>query len=121
MYAKRFCKVMTGIADAQAWANELIRRESRGPGDMENAMHRLEARYGIPWRIFWQLRYRAPKDVFVGVYLQLKSAHEAECARQERLMRHELAIAEAKVSAFQNLAGADADPAQSEGALSEEA
>jgi hypothetical protein len=81
---------------------------------MENAMHRLESRYGIPWRTFWQLRYRAPKDVFVGVYLQLKTAYEAECARQERLMRHELAVAEAKVSAFQNLARPNADPAQSE-------
>ena len=67
---------------------------------MENAMRRLESRYGIPWRTFWQLRYRAPKDVFVGVFLQLKSAHDAECVRQERLMAHERKISEAKVLAF---------------------
>ncbi len=36
-------------ATARSWANELLRRESRGPGDMENAMRRLETRYGIPY------------------------------------------------------------------------
>ena len=45
--AKRLCRIMTGIADAQAWANKLLQRESRGPGDMENALRRLEARYGV--------------------------------------------------------------------------
>lgn len=103
MGAKRFCKIMSGVADAQQWANELLRRESRGPGDMENAMRRLECRYGIPWRTFWQLRYRAPKDVFVGVFFQLKAAHDAECARQERLLAHERKITEAKVCAFEAL------------------
>lgn len=43
MCAKRFCRVITGIADAQAWANKLLQPlqqlgEARGPGDMENAM-----------------------------------------------------------------------------------
>lgn len=96
---------MTGITDARTWANELVRRESRGPGDMENAMRRLEARYGIGWRTFWTLRYRSPDDVFVGVYLQLKAAYESECSRQERLLRHEREITKAKASAFQTVAG----------------
>ena len=101
--AKRLARIMTGIIDASAWANELVRRESRGPGDMENAMKRLEARYGIGWRTFWQLRYRPPSDVLVGVYLQLKTAYEAECTRQERLLRHEREVAKAKAKAFEAL------------------
>lgn len=115
MGAKRLCKIMTGIADARAWANELIRRESRGPGDLNNAMHRLEARYGIPWRTFWQLRYRPPVDVFVSVYVQLKTAYEAECARQERLLQHERHVTEAKVMAFAALGSADAAVDKQEG------
>jgi hypothetical protein len=103
--AKRLARIMTGIADAKTWANELVRRESRGPGDMENAMRRLEARYGISWRTFWTLRYRSPDDVFVGVYLKLKQAYEAECARQERLLRHEREITKAKAKAFAAVAG----------------
>jgi hypothetical protein len=98
MVAKRVRKVMNGVADARQWANELIRRESRGPGDLENAMRRLEARYGIPWRTFWALRYRAPADVFVGVYLQLKAAYESECLRQERLLKHDVVRSEARPS-----------------------
>lgn len=115
MFAKSFCKIVSGIADAKGWANELVRRESRGPGDVENAMRRLEARYGIPWRTFWQLRYRAPKDVFCGVYLQLKAAYEAECARQERLLRHERSITEAKVFAVSAVDGPGADLDEQEG------
>lgn len=107
--AKRLCRIMTGITDAQGWANKLLQRETRVPGDMENAMRRLEARYGVPWRTFWQLRYRPPSDVFVGVYLSLKAAYEAECERQERLLRHEREITKAKAMAFEAMAGARAD------------
>lgn len=96
MCKKRLRSMVDGVTDARTWANELIRRESRGPGDMENAMRRLEGRYGIPWRIFWQLRYRAPTDVMVGVYLRLRAAYQAECDRQERLLAHEIEITKAK-------------------------
>lgn len=87
---------MSSANDAARWANELIRRESRGPGDSENAMRRLEARYGIGWRTFWALRYRPPADVFVSVYERLRAAYITECERQERLLRHEITIAKAK-------------------------
>ena len=66
MCAKILCKKekpMNGVADAQRWANELVKNESRGPGDTENAMRRLESRFGISWRTFWSLRYRAPTEV----------------------------------------------------------
>lgn len=87
---------MSASSDAASWANELVRRESRGPGDSENAMRRLEARYGISWRTFWQLRYRPPTDVFVSVYQRLHAAYLADCERQERLLRHEIELVKAK-------------------------
>lgn len=96
MSAKSDDRMTTGVCNARGWANELVRRESRGPGDVENAMRRLETRYGIPWRFFWRLRYRPPDDVLVGVYIKLKVAYEAELERQQRLLRHELAITMAK-------------------------
>ena len=108
MSAKVSDTPMNGITDARVWAAELVRRESRGCGDTENAMHRIEARYGIPWRMLWSLKYRPPADVLVGVYLTLRAAYVAECDRQERLLQHERKIAEAKVQAFSNLAGAGA-------------
>lgn len=92
MSAKILC-----VTKARSWASELVRRESRGPGDMENAMRRLETKYDIPWRVFWALRYRPPTDLFVRVYLQIQSAYVSECERQERLLRHEIAITKLKV------------------------
>ena len=91
MCAKRFCDE-DHVSAARSWANDLVRRESRGPGDIENAMRRLEARYGIPWRTFWALRYRPPTDVLHGIYERLRTAYLAECDRQARLLRHEIEI-----------------------------
>lgn len=85
------------VTEAQGWANKLVARESRGPGDMENAMRRLETRYGIPWRTFWSFKYRPPTDVFVRVYLQIRLAYIAECERQTRLLQHEISITKLKV------------------------
>lgn len=87
------------VTEAQSWANKLVARESRGPGDMENAMRRLEARYGIPWRTFWSFKYRPPTDVFVRVYLQIRAAYLSECERQERLLRHEIEITKLRIGA----------------------
>lgn len=86
--------------DACSWANALIRRETRGPGDQENAMRRLEARYGISWRTFWSLKYRPPSDVLTGIYFRLRDAYQSECERQMRLLEHELAITKAKAGAL---------------------
>lgn len=92
-------RMTAAAAHARDWANQLVSRESRGPGDTENAMHRLEARYGISWRTFWSLRYRPPPDVLIGVYERLRAAYMAECERQLRLLRHELEITRAKAGA----------------------
>jgi hypothetical protein len=120
--AKSVCngaKTMTDAAyvtDARNWAQELVRRETRGPGDQENAMRRLEARYGIPWRTFWSLKYRPPTDVFVSVYNRLHAAYRAECERQMRLLKHEIEITKAKVGASSHtVASAEAFVAQIQG------
>ena len=94
---------VSGISEAKSWSNALVLMNMRSPGDMEGAMHRLEARYGIPWRIFHNLRYRPPADVLVGVWRQLKAAYEMECQRQERLLAHERHIAETKVLASETV------------------
>lgn len=103
MCAKRLCggaKMTAAVVTARDWAAKLVQRESRGPGDTENAMRRLETRYGIPWRTLWSLRYRPPSDVFVSVYERLGAAYQAECERQERLLRHEIQITKAKAGPF---------------------
>ena len=97
MSEKPVCKdaKMTGGEQARTWAQDLVRRETRGPGDMERAMRRLEARYGIPWHTFWELRYRPPADVLHGVWERLRQAHQAEWERQMRLLKHEIELTKA--------------------------
>lgn len=97
---------MEFVASAREWANALVRRESRGPGDMEGAMRRLEARYGIPWRVFWSLRYRPPTDVLASIFFRLQQAYQQECDRQVRLLRHELEITKAKAGPYSSAVAA---------------
>jgi hypothetical protein len=103
VYGKSFGKMVSGVVDARNWARGLVRMECRGAGDNENAMRRLERRYGIDWRIFWNTIYRPPADVTVGVYLTLRAAYEAECERQEGLFRNERERTKAKATAFASL------------------
>ena len=104
----------SGVSEASMWASRMVSMNLRG-SDTENAMRRLEARYGIPWRTFWNLRYRPPADILVGVWRQLHAAYEAECERQERLLAHERHIAEAQVLSFEALDSTTADGAGGEG------
>lgn len=105
----------SGVSEAQMWASHMVLREARGPGDTENAMRRLENRYGIPWRVFWNLRYRTPADVMVGLYRQLQAAYTMECERQERLLAHERHVAETKVLASEAVLRAVPDLVEPEG------
>lgn len=78
------------VAAAKEMASNLVLRESRGPGDLDNAMRRIEAKYGVPYSVLWSLRYRQPKDILLGVFTKLRAAYQAECARQAALLEHEL-------------------------------
>lgn len=81
--------VPDAVAVARDVANRLIVNESRGPGDIDNAMRRLEAKYGIPYSFLWSLRYRPPTDILVGAWSRLVSAYEVECARHQRRLESE--------------------------------
>ena len=81
------------VDEAANWANELVKRQHRGPGDtVEAAMHRASNKYRIEHQTLWRLRYRRPKDMMLKAYLKLKAAYEAEVERQEAKLAHELAI-----------------------------
>lgn len=99
---------MTAVAQAGQWAAAFVQRESRGSGDTENAMRRLEGRYGIPWRTFWALRYRPPSDVLASVYLRIRAAYKAECERQVRLLEHEIEITRLTAPASAAIGAAEA-------------
>lgn len=81
------------VDEAAVWANELVKRQHRGPGDtVDAAMHRASRAYRVDRQTLWRLRYRRPKDLMVKAYLRLKAAYEAECARQDAKLAHELEL-----------------------------
>lgn len=84
------------LDQAATWSKDLTRMRARGPGDMENAMRSLERDYGIDYWFIWQLRYRRDRLKFlsVSVYDRLKAAYQAECERQMRKLKHEIAATE---------------------------
>lgn len=82
------------VDQAAGWSKDLTRMRTRGPGDLENAMRAIERDYGIDYWTLWTLRYRRGqfKDIGVGIYMRLRAAYEAECARQMRRLRHDIEV-----------------------------
>ncbi|GJD72584.1 hypothetical protein CFIICLFH_0801 [Methylobacterium goesingense] len=78
------------ISRAQLFADDLLRWESRGPGDTANAMRRVAHRAALPFSKLWALRYRPPKAVASNVLSALEAAHAREVERQLRKLAHEV-------------------------------
>jgi hypothetical protein len=89
------------IDQAAHWAKELTRMKSRGPGDLDNAMRRVEREHEIDYSVLYTLRYRRNrlKDIGVSIYMRLQAAYRAECERQMRKLKHELEITKAVAGA----------------------
>jgi hypothetical protein len=92
-----------GVIEAQEWSAWLVQRESRGPGDLPNAMKRLEARYGIPSGVLRSLRYKNPEDILLSIYEKIRDAYLCELERQQRAAEHQAAIVRAAIEAAENV------------------
>jgi hypothetical protein len=92
-------KPMTDLSvvdEAASWADLLVRREHRGPGDtVDAARHRAARKHHVPERTLWALRYRKPKRIWADLYKRLEMAVAAEIQSQEARLAHELAITKA--------------------------
>ena len=88
-------RLMTELAYGDAakdWANKLILGESRGPGDIDNAMRRLARRYDVPYRVLWALRYRPAKDPRTLIYFRLQAAWQDFRERQLKALQHDIEV-----------------------------
>ncbi|RYG85271.1 MAG: hypothetical protein EON59_12565, partial [Alphaproteobacteria bacterium] len=75
---------MIAVDEAATWAETLLRREHRGPGDtIDAARARLARRHKLPEQTLWALRYRRPKDIAGSIYRALWRAYEAETQSME--------------------------------------
>lgn len=100
------------LDQAALWSKDLTRMKSRGPGDTENAMHRIEREYGIDYGFLWSLRYRRDrlKIISISVYESIRAAYREECVRQMRKLKNEIKITE-------EIAGPDCDAVRAAKAL----
>ena len=82
---------------ASAWADHLVARESRGPGDTDEARRRVASRHRIPYSTFFALKWRKPKcpQRIRGIYEQMREAYIHECLRQVKCLEQEIAITKA--------------------------
>lgn len=70
----------------------MVQRESRGPGDLDNAMRRIEARYGLPFWPLSHLRKGKAKTIEVSLFARIKGAYLDMCHRQAAGLLHEIEI-----------------------------
>lgn len=88
---------MSSVTDnAGVWTRWLIRQETRGTGDLENAMRRAARKSGVSYWTLWTIWYRRAKRVSAETYTKLEQAVYVEKKRQLRLLESELASYEAR-------------------------
>lgn len=68
----------------------MVQRESRGPGDLDGAMSRIEQRYGIPFWSLWHLRKGKAKSVEASLLARIRAAYLDMCHRQASNLLHEI-------------------------------
>ena len=84
---------MSVVDEAASWADLLVRREHRGPGDtIDAARQRAARKHKLPEQALWALRYRKPKRIWADLYKKLEMAVAAEIKSQEARLAHELEI-----------------------------
>jgi hypothetical protein len=80
------------VESATEYVRTMVQRESRGPGDIENALERLEARYGLPFWSLWYLRKGKAKTVETSLYARIKGAYLDMCQRQAKSLLREIEL-----------------------------
>lgn len=78
------------VEAATEYVRTMVQRESRGPGDLDNAMQRLEARYGLPFWSMWHLRKGKAKTVEASLLARIRGAYLDMCQRQASNLLHEI-------------------------------
>jgi hypothetical protein len=78
------------VEAATEYVRTMVQRESRGPGDLDNAMHRLESKYGLPFWTLWHLRKGKAKTVEASLLARIRGAYLDMCQRQASNLLHEI-------------------------------
>lgn len=90
-------KPVSTVDLAADYATRLVANETHAlGGDTDEAMRRIEARYGVGYWTLWSLRYKRPKAVSAEVFTRLRGAYLTACERQIASLQHEMAVERAR-------------------------
>lgn len=67
---------------ATDYVRRMVSKEQRGWGDKDNALARLEAKYGLPFWTLENLRKGRAKTVEASLFYRIKAAFVDHCGRQ---------------------------------------
>jgi len=86
---------MSTVEEAGNYVRRMVEREAKGWGDQENALSRLEVRYGLPFWSLNNLRTGRAKTVEAGLFARIRGAYLDLCERQVAKLQHEISIEKA--------------------------
>ncbi len=88
-------KVVSSAEMATGYVRRMVEAETRGWGDQESALSRLEARYGLPFWSLNNIRTGRAKTVEAGLFARIRGAYLDLCQRQVAKLQHEIAVEKA--------------------------
>lgn len=86
---------MSSADVASDYVRRMVEAETKGWGDQENALARLEARYGLPFWSLNHIRTGRAKTVEAGLFARIRGAYLDLCERQITKLQHEIAVEKA--------------------------
>lgn len=75
--------------EASGFVRRMVENETRGWGDMDNALSRLEVRYALPRWTLNNLRTGRAKTVEASLFNRIKAAFVDHCGKQAARLLHE--------------------------------
>ncbi len=78
---------------ASGYVRRMVENETRGWGDQDNALTRLEARYGLPFWSLQNLRTGRAKTVEASLFNRIKSAFVDHCGKHAARLLHDAEMA----------------------------
>ena len=84
---------MSSAQLAAGYVRRMVETETRGWGDTDNALSRLEAKYGLPFWTLNNLRTGRAKTVEATLFNRIRAAFADQCGRHAARLLHEAEIA----------------------------
>lgn len=77
-------------AKATVFVRRMVEEETRGNGDVDAALRRLERHFGLDYWPLWYLRKGKAKTITVELYAKIRDAYLQYCSTKISGLQHEI-------------------------------